>query len=85
MGKILFWLVIVFGALLVLRLVNLAQYRSQGSARNGSNRGRADRPSAMVRCIECGVFLPGTDATDTPRGPVCGDARCRQRSRHPAA
>ena len=77
MGKILFWLIVFFVALLVLRLVNVANSRS---ARRESS-GRADKPkdTAMTRCVNCGVFLPRGDAIDGPRGPLCGDSQCLPR------
>jgi hypothetical protein len=33
----------------------------------------------MIRCVNCGVYLPSADAVETPRGPVCGDAQCLPR------
>jgi hypothetical protein len=33
----------------------------------------------MVRCAECGVFLPKADALPSPKGFRCGDAACAQR------
>lgn len=85
MGKIVFWLVIVFGALLVLRLVNVAKAGSRASARTEAGRRRDDRDTTMVRCVGCGVFLPRAEATETPRGPTCGDARCPRLGRRHAA
>jgi len=37
----------------------------------------------MVRCVECGVFLPQVDALAGPQGPRCGDAQCKERARRP--
>ncbi|HEX7327227.1 MAG TPA: hypothetical protein VF428_01655 [Casimicrobiaceae bacterium] len=100
MGKIIFWLVIGFGALLVLRLLNVAKSSSRGDANRGdANRGNANRggattgataqkrgrEAAMVRCVGCGVFLPRAEAVATPRGPTCGDARCQRLTRRDAA
>jgi hypothetical protein len=76
MGKIIFWLVVFFVVLLVLRLVNAANSRP----RRDAGRPPKARDAAMIRCINCGVYLPGADAVETPRGPVCGDAQCLPRA-----
>ncbi|MBU6483297.1 MAG: hypothetical protein KGL70_06100 [Betaproteobacteria bacterium] len=78
MGKLIFWLVVVFAAMFVLRLVNVAKHgadRRRSAPRDGA------KPAAMIRCADCGVFLPGTDAVKSARGPVCGDAQCARRRR----
>jgi hypothetical protein len=79
MAKFLLWLVVLFVVMFVLRLASVAKY---GSGRPRSPRGSANRrPAAMVRCVDCGVFLPGADAGQGPRGPVCGDPACVHRRR----
>jgi len=75
MGKVIFWLVVVFAILLVLRLVNAAKTRSR-SARNSA--ASPPPPAAMVRCVECGVFLPQADARPVPQGFHCGQVNCAQ-------
>ena len=90
MGKMIFWLVIGFGALLALRLLNVAKTSSRGDASRGdAKRGgtppQRGRDAAMARCIGCGVFLPRAEAVATPRGPTCGDARCQRLGRRDAA
>lgn len=77
MGKVIFWLVVFFVVLFVLRLVNVA---------NSRNRDRKARPgppppsgSAMLRCVNCGVYLPSADVTQGPRGPLCADPECVRR------
>ncbi len=78
MGKVIVWIVVVFVILFVLRLV------SAGKARRTADR-RAPAPKekkatgTMVRCAECGVFLPKADALPSPKGFRCGDAACAQR------
>lgn len=74
MGKIIFWLVVFFAVLLVLRLVNVAKARG----RREPPRGRAAPPAPMVRCVECGVFLPQADARPVPQGFHCGQVNCAQ-------
>ena len=74
MGKIVFWLVVFFVALLVLRLANFASRRARDEAR----RPRAQRgETATIRCVRCGVYLPKADALQGPDGLVCGDPQCR--------
>ncbi|HTI47939.1 MAG TPA: PP0621 family protein [Casimicrobiaceae bacterium] len=73
MGKVIFWLVVFFAALLVLRLINVSK------ARDRATRSRSDAkqtPAPMVRCVKCGVFLPRTDARALPDGFHCGQASC---------
>ena len=72
MGKIIFWLVVFFVVLMALRLVNVASSRSRSRAA-GSAKAK-DAP--MVRCVNCGVYLPSADARQGPRGPLCGDPEC---------
>ena len=86
MGKLVFWLVVVFGGLLVLRLINVAKHgsgRSSSTPRAGERHG--GKPAAMIRCVDCGVFLPSTDAVKSHRGPVCGDPQCARRRRSAAS
>jgi hypothetical protein len=73
MGKILFWLVVVFVVLFALRMINVARTR------------RRDKPAAkaleqpMVRCVQCGVFLPKPEARVTEAGYRCQDPACAAR------
>ena len=75
MGKIIFWLVVFFVVLLVLRLINVANSRSR---HRGDGPSKA-RDATMVRCVNCGVYLPSADALQGPRGPLCGDPQCAHR------
>jgi len=72
-GKIVFWLVVFFAVLLVLRLINVAKTKPRRK-----DTGAAKPPSAMVRCVECGVFLPQADARPVPQGFHCGQVNCAQ-------
>jgi hypothetical protein len=76
MGKIVFWLVIVFVVLFALRLLNVGKRK----ARDAASRSAPGVPpaSAMVRCVECGVFLPQADARTIPAGFHCGTVNCAQ-------
>jgi len=78
MGKVIFWIVLVFGVLFGLRLVNAAKARRRAdAARRGAP---AESPAAepMVRCARCGVYLPRADAKPVAGGFHCGDAKCTQ-------
>ena len=77
MGKVIFWLVLVFGVLFALRLLNTSKAR--GERKGAPGPGPADM--AMIKCAECGVFLPRTDATTAPDGYRCGDPACPNRKR----
>ena len=74
MAKIIFWLVVIFAALLVLRLVNVANSRARKRNAQGPRAGAKD--GAMIRCVSCGVYLPSAEALPGPHGPLCGDPQC---------
>ena len=78
MGKVIFWIVVVFVVLFVLRLVNTgkAKRRERESADAGNVAGPAE---TMVRCDKCGVFLPMGDARPVANGYVCGSPGCSGR------
>jgi hypothetical protein len=69
MGKIVFWLVVVFVALFALRIVNAAKARER---RGGAAPAQGGVPT--VRCRDCGVFLPRAEAVPAGDGFRCGDA-----------
>ena len=73
MGKIIFWLVVIFVGLFALRMYNVAK------ARRRRPRTGADTPAAMVRCTACGVFLPKPEAVETTTGYRCQDPACAKR------
>jgi hypothetical protein len=80
MGKVIFWLVVVFGVLFGLRLLNAAKLRQRNATSRPGN-ARAPGDMTMIKCVECGVFLPRTDATTAPDGYRCGDPACPNRKR----
>ena len=79
MSKIIFWIVVFFAVLFVLRMLSVAKAKSR--------RERADErpkplspPEPTVRCAHCGVFLPRAEATPIATGYRCSDPACtRQR------
>ena len=74
MGKLIFWLVVFFAVLFVLRLINVANSRTR-------TRSASEKPpaGAMLQCVNCGVYLPSADAKQGARGPLCGDPQCAKR------
>ena len=76
MGKVIFWLVVVFVALFALRIYNVAKMRK---ARGKPKSARDTTPASMVRCVQCGVFLPKPEAVETTTGYRCQDPACAVR------
>ena len=78
MSKIIFWIVVAFVVLFALRLANFAKARrGNGSASRKADKKKLD--DTMVRCVNCGVFLPKADALVSAEGFRCGDPSCGQR------
>ena len=72
MGKIIFWIVVVFLILFVLRLYNAAKAQKRAAKRKSARAA----PQLMVRCVQCGVFLPRPDAQPAVGGFRCSDPAC---------
>ena len=79
MGKVVFWILIVFAALLALRLVNAAKARRRTDEEKRAADARGPVADTMVRCVRCGVFLPRADAKPARGGYTCGDPACKSR------
>jgi hypothetical protein len=79
--KVIFWLVVIFAVLFALRLWNAAKVRA---GRKDAAEPGAPPATAMIECVDCGVFLPRTDAMTTPSGYRCGDPACPNRKRSKA-
>lgn len=75
MGKIVFWLVVVFAVLFVLRLVNASKARQRREA------GRRQAPAGMpmVQCRDCGVYLPKIEAMPAGDAFRCPEGTCGRR------
>ena len=72
MGKIIFWMVVVFAVLFAVRLWNA----SQAKRRRDAAASKAGDPQAMVQCSECGVFLPKAEARLVDQAFRCPDGGC---------
>jgi hypothetical protein len=81
MGKVIFWLVVVFGVLFALRMLNAAKARALRKDAPGADSSGGSAATPMIECVDCGVFLPRTDATNAPGGYRCGDPACPNRKR----
>jgi uncharacterized protein len=75
MGKIIFWLVVIFVVLFGLRLMNAGKAKRR--AREAGEAGRT--AETMVRCAKCGVFLPRGEAQPVAGGYICGTPGCAAR------
>jgi uncharacterized protein len=76
MGKVIFWIVIVFLVLLGLRIANVAAAKRRTRE---SPKAKAPAAETMVRCARCGVYLPRADALPSGTGYLCGDPACSPR------
>ena len=70
MSKIIFWLAVIFGVLLVLRLVNSKKTAPR------SRQGASLKGEEMVRCGRRGVYLPRSEASESAGKFLCRDPRC---------
>lgn len=80
MGKLIFWLVLIFGVLFALRMWNASKLRAARRDESGSG-SAGPKATQMIKCVECGVFLPAADAATTAGGYRCGDPSCPNRKR----
>lgn len=78
MGKVIFWIVVVFGVLLGLRLYNAAAAKRR-AREAGAAKDAGPQADTMVRCANCGVYLPRADALPAAGGYLCGDPACSPR------
>jgi hypothetical protein len=81
MGKIIFWIVVFFLVLLALRLVNLANSKGRRDEPGDRDETRRKELPAepTVRCVECGTYLPKSEAKPVPNGYRCPEPGCTPR------
>jgi len=83
MGKLIFWIVVFFVVLLAVRLANIAVTKARRDASRGDGDAKASRKELeaepTVRCIDCGTYLPKSEAKPGPDGYSCGDPACARR------
>jgi len=76
-GKLIFWIVVIFVVLFALRLYNTSKLRQRDRPKD---RGKPPAiEEEMVRCVRCGTFVPRSEARPTPAGLTCGETRCLRR------
>jgi len=82
-GKILFWLVIIIAVLMLARIAARASAgRRNGPAAGGPTGGRPPLATEqMVRCAQCGVHLPRSEATLAAGELFCSAEHARLGSR----
>lgn len=79
MGKILFWVAIIFVVLFALRLASFAAAKKRRPPRTKAPSKPLPPAEPTVRCVQCGTFLPKNDALPAPNGYRCGQGGCAGR------
>ena len=81
MGKILFWFILILAVLIGARLVARSASKPTPSGRlsKGSQPAQADmsEAEAMVRCQQCGIHLPRSEAFLSNGKTWCGPEHAR--------
>ena len=77
MAKVVAWLILIFVVLLALRLISMRNNRVRRRTAPPPNPVGVGDP--MVRCVNCGVFLPRAEARAANGGFVCADGQCAKR------
>jgi len=79
-GKILFWIAVAFVVLLGLRLASFAAAKARQAAKAKEAPPKAIPPAEpTVRCVQCGTFVPKSEALPAPTGYRCADPACPRR------
>jgi uncharacterized protein len=76
MGKIIFWIVVLFAVLFAVRLINVAKAKARRERAERQAKKAALPGEATVRCERCGVFLPKSEALVATTGYRCSDPAC---------
>jgi uncharacterized protein len=77
MAKIIAWLVLIFVVLMALRMISMRNARARRRATDPGKPVESGAP--MVRCANCGVFLPRAEARAVDSGYACADGLCAKR------
>lgn len=84
MGKILFWAVVIFGVLIVTRLLtHHAANRKSGEPAHKEDPRSIKASEEMVSCAHCQVYLPKSDAVNKNDHYWCSPEHAEQGVRHP--
>ena len=76
MGKIIFWIVLVFVVMFALRLYNTAKLRQRAQQQQQAARGPQVVEETMVRCVRCGTYVPKRETRQGAAGPTCTAPAC---------
>ena len=76
MGKVIFWIVVIFAVLMCLRLYNASQQKKRARRAETERSTAPKAPEAMVRCSRCGVYLPRSEARLIDGALRCRDKEC---------
>jgi hypothetical protein len=77
MTKIVAWLILIFVVLLAFRVITMRNNRAR---RRAADPGKpVDAGAPMVRCVNCGVYLPRAEARTANDGFACADGQCAKR------
>jgi hypothetical protein len=79
MGKVIFWIVVVFIILFAVRLVNANKARARRAAKAAAAPAAEPASQAMIRCDDCGVFVPRNEASIVAGRHRCADPQCANR------
>lgn len=84
MGKILFWAVVIIGVLFITRL--LAHHAAKRELnRDKPKKGKPEslgKPEEMVRCANCGVYMPRSDAIKQDEQFWCSPEHAKTGDKH---
>jgi len=86
MGKILFWIVVIVGVLLVTRLLtHFAANRNSAPAKPAQDAPRSLNASEeMVRCAHCQVYMPRSEAIKQESEFWCSAEHAKKGVHHPS-
>lgn len=84
MGKILFWAVIIIGVLFITRLLAHQAAKRESGAKNKKQAKPESlgKPEEMVRCANCGVHLPRSDALKQNDNFWCSTEHAKEGVKH---
>ena len=78
MGKLIFWIVVFFAILLVIKIVNLSKAKAREEASRRPDR-KLPPAEPTVRCVACGVYVPKAESMPVPNGYRCSPDCMRPR------
>lgn len=82
MGKVLFWVIVIIGALLLARILARHNQNTKVAAaqpKQAPKRGAPpiQHPESMVRCAHCGIYMPRSEAVLTDGKTWCSQEHAK--------